>query len=179
MTVVDDAFTRHSQLVRFTDRAMEAAIRQPASEYNRESGLIADTDRADAARAKLTYAFRDMRLRIEYLGFLDLCASFEDEFRRRAGTAIGEARKNVREHYSIPLLRSLRERLVKEAKSFDSLASIFIAVEGLISPQMQAELGAVREQRNRLSHGTNLRQPLKVTVERTRELLNELIDVLW
>ena len=44
---------------------------------------------------------------------------------------------------------------------------------------MQAELNTVREERNRVSHGTNLGQPLKVTVERTQELLNELIDAIW
>ena len=120
-----------------------------------------------------------MKLRVEYLGFLDLCASFEDAFRRRVGTAIGEARKNVREHYNIPVLRSLGERLVRDARSFDSLASIFLTINGLLSIQMQAELNVVREERNRVTHGTNLGQPLKVTVERTQELLNELIDSVW
>jgi hypothetical protein len=44
---------------------------------------------------------------------------------------------------------------------------------------MHAELGIVREERNRLAHGTNFEQPLKITVERTRELLNELLDAIW
>jgi hypothetical protein len=44
---------------------------------------------------------------------------------------------------------------------------------------MQAELNTVREERNRVAHGTNPGQPLKVTVERAQELLNEVIDAVW
>ena len=179
MSAVDDAYVRYRRLIGILGRAEGAALRQPTSQQSRELGLVADTDRADAARVKLIAAFRDLKVRLEYLGFLDLCASFEDAFRRRVATAIGEARKNVREHYNVPLLRSLGERLVRDARSFDSLASIFSTIEGLVSFQMQAELNTVREERNRVSHGTNLGQPLKVTVERTQELLNELIDAIW
>src|ERR1700689_3135619 len=62
--------------------------------------------------------------------------------------------QNVREHYNIPVLRSLGERLVRDARSFDSLASIFLTIDGLLSIQMQAELSVVREERNRVTHGT-------------------------
>src|SRR5208282_6898981 len=106
------------------------ALRQPVSQQGRDWGLVTDTDRPEAARTKLTDAFGDMRLRIDCLGFLDLCASFEDTFRRRVATAVGEARKNVREHYNVPVLRALRERLVRDARTFDSLASIFLTIEG-------------------------------------------------
>ena len=79
----------------------------------------------------------------------------------------------------MPVLRALRERLVRDGRTFDSLASIFLVLEGLVPSQMYAELTTVREERNRVAHGTNLGQPLKVTVERTQELLSELIDAIW
>ena len=130
MSAVDDAYARYGRLIGILDRAEGGALRQPASQQSQELGLLADTDRANVGRMKLKDAFRDMKLRIEYLGLLDPCASFEDAFRRRVATAIGEARKNVREHYNLPLLRSLGERLVRDARSFESLANILSAIEG-------------------------------------------------
>lgn len=179
MSAVDDAYARYVRLVSILDHAEAVALRQPVSQQARDWGLVADTDRPEIARTKLTDAFGDMRLRIDYLGFLDLCASFEDTFRRRVATAVGEARKNIREHYNVPVLRALRERLVRDGRTFDLLASIFLVTEGLVPAQMYAELTTVREERNRVAHGTSLGQPLKVTVERTQELLSELIDAIW
>jgi hypothetical protein len=116
MSVVDDAYARYAQLKMILDRGMDEALRKPASQQNRDAGLIADTDRADVARTKLISEFHNIRSRVDCLGFLDLCASFEDAFRRRVATAIGEVRKSVREHYKITLLRPLGERLVRDAR---------------------------------------------------------------
>ena len=179
MTAVDDAKERYLRLHAIVSRFRDDALRQPLSRQNREFGVVNVNDKPGEARRKLSIAFDEMLQRIEYLAFLDVCASFENAFRGRVGTAIGEARRIVGERYELRVLAKLSVRLVREPKSFNSLAAIFEVLDGLIPADMASDLRLIREERNRLSHGIDFDQPLKLTIEDLCDKLNALTEEIW
>jgi hypothetical protein len=123
------------------------------------------------AKKKLELAFDEMTLLIECLGFLDICCTFEDAFRRRVGTALGEARRAVDSHYNLSQFKEFRRKLLRDSADFDSLAAIISASESLLSPQVVKSLGILRGGRNSVAHGSGWKQPLPLTVEQARDLL--------
>jgi hypothetical protein len=179
MTAVTDAYARYERIRKTVVSARDRALSQPASSRNIEAGYVARGDTSDSARRKLQIIFDEMQQSIEYLGFLEVCAAFEDAFRKRAATAVGEVRRVVDQHYELNVLNGLKARFVREPLSFESLASIFAFLDGLVSTDMGNALKLIREERNRIAHGSDLQQPIRVTVREAADLLNELIAQFW
>jgi hypothetical protein len=132
MTVVDDAYARYDRLRNVLTNSGRTHGSNPTSQTNRSLGLIGPDAKRDAARNQLNGAFKEMFAQAQCLGIIDLCATFEDTFRRRIRTAIGEAQRAIDKGYGIAVLTRLKGELLRDPKSFDSLASIFDAVEGLV-----------------------------------------------
>jgi hypothetical protein len=179
MTDVDEAYQRHCRLRAILDAARRTALNQPVSQRNRDLGLIGPEDKTETARSSLEAAFDQMGRQIERAGILDLCAVFEEAFRQRVTTAVGEARRVVDAHYSVQTLQRLRRRLVREPGSFASLASIFEAVDGLISKELANGLRQLQDERNNIAHRPLPDKPSGFLLDDARELLNEVIDVIF
>lgn len=153
MTAVDDAYARYDRLHNVLTHSGQTHRSNPTSQTNRELGLIGPDTKRDVARNQLNDAFREMFAQAQCLGIIDLCATFEDAFRRRVRTAIGEAQRAIDKSYGIAVLTRLKGDLLRDPKSFDSLASIFDAVERLV-PHLKINLHRLRHERNRLSHNS-------------------------
>jgi hypothetical protein len=152
MSAVDEAFWRYVRLRKILDATRRTALSQPVSSRNRDLGLIDPGDKTEAARSRLEVAFDEMGRQVDRSGILELCAAFEDAFRRRVATAVGEARRVVVAHYNITTLQSLKRRLLREPESFDTLASILGAIDGLISNELATGLRRLQVERNQIAH---------------------------
>ena len=108
-----------------------------------------------------------------------MAGAFESYFRARLDTAIGEARKVVRERFrsSVPL-HAHRERLIRDADDFQGLADIERLIGGRVSEEVHDNWEMIRKNRNSFAHGTDIRRPPTITSERARETLNEIIETL-
>ena len=179
MTAVDEAYWRYVRLRKILDATRQTSLSQPVSSRNRDLGLIDPEDKTEAARSRLEAAFDEMGRQVDRSSILELCTAFEDAFRRRVTTAVGEARRVVDAHYDIRALWSLRRRLLREPESFDSLASIFGAIDGLISSELATGLRRLQVQRNRIAHQPLSDEPSDFPVGDVRDLLNEVIEIIW
>jgi len=148
-------------------------------ERNVDVGLtIAGQKRRDAVRS-IEEAFEDLGGLVNHLALLDMASAFESYFRARLDTAIGEARKVIRERYrtSVPL-HAHREGLIRDADDFEGLANIRQLIGGRLSAEIHDNWEMIRKNRNSFAHGTDIRRPPTITSERTRETLNEIIEAL-
>jgi hypothetical protein len=176
---VDQAFNRHRILSRLLALARERALADPTHQRNVDLGLIpSGFQRRDAMR-RIEDAFEDLGGLVNHLGLLDMAAAFERYFRARLDTAIGEARKAVREKYraSVPLYAH-RESLIREVDEFQGLAEIERLIGRNITPEVRRHWEMIRENRNLFAHGTDIRTPPTISGVRAREILIEMIEAM-
>lgn len=178
MTTVDAAFRRYVQLSAITERARRTALAQPTNPSNTELGLFEVGQVLENPKALLATTFDQLQRRIEHFCLLDMCSAFENYVRSRIETSIGEVRRVTKEHYSVPILKEVRIRLVREAKNFDSLQSIFLLVQGHFPADRIPQLETVRQERNHLAHGSDLNYSLQLPLTTVQALLNEVIIFL-
>lgn len=177
-TPVDAAFARCRLLERIVGRAAAQASADPTHARNVELGLTEKGDRkADAAR-KIAAAFEELAHLVNHLAILDMAAALETLFKARLGTAIGEGRRAMREHYEISTLWAAREHLIREATDFAGLRDIEAFLGGHLSEAVRADLGSIRAARNRFAHGTDIRQPPAITSDAARDTLAEVASWL-
>ena len=120
-TPVDAAFARCRILAQIVSEAATRASAEPTNARNVELGLTERGDRKAEAARKIPATFEELADLVTHLAILDLAAAFESLFAARLGTALGEARRAMREHYDLPVLRAVRERLIREADDFGGL----------------------------------------------------------
>lgn len=178
MTVVDAAFRRYIQLSAILERARRSALAQPTGTSNTELGLFEVGQVLKNPKVLLQTTFEQLQRRIEYLCLLDMCSAFEGYVRLRIDTSIGEVRRVTKEHYNISTLETVSTGLVRETKSFDSLQSIFLLVQGHFPADRTPQLETVRKERNRFAHGSDLSYPLQISLTTVQALLNEVIIFL-
>jgi hypothetical protein len=175
---VDQAFNRYQVLSRLLYIARQRALADPTHERNVNAGLTARGQRKQEAVRDIEEVFDDLDGLVGHLALLDMAGAFERHFRERLATAIGEARKAVRERYrsGIPLYAH-REGLIRDADDFQALTGIERLVGGRISDEVRDQWETIRRNRNDFAHGTSLREPPAITSEQARDTLNEIIDI--
>ncbi len=176
---VDQAFHRHRLLTALLEVSRKLALSDPTHERNLDVGLTARGQKRQDARRSIEDAFEDLGGLVNHLALLDMAAAFEDYFRVRLSTAIGEAKKVVRERYrsSVPLY-AYRDNLIRNADDFQGLANIERLIGRHLSAGVRDEWETIRKTRNSFAHGTDIRSPPTITSEQVKDTLNEIIDIL-
>jgi hypothetical protein len=176
---VDRAYARYETLTRLLDRARQLALGDPTHQRNIDLGLTEPGQKRLDARRSIEDAFNDLTSLINHLALLDMAGAFERHFRERLATAIGEARKVVRERYRSEMpLYAHREGLVRDAEDFQALIGIEQLIAGRMAAEIRGEWEMTRKNRNDFAHGTDIRIPPTITSERARETLNAIIETL-
>jgi hypothetical protein len=174
-TPIDKAYYRYTVLSGILERTRQRALANPMDQRNVDLGLTEAGRKKVEVEQDISEVFEDLTNLVNHLGILDMAAAFENYFRARLSTAIGEARRVVGKHYGIEILRRDRERLVRDPDDLQGLANITSLIDGHLSAEVAATLGQIREDRNRFTHGTNIRVPPNTTTKQTRETLNEIM----
>jgi hypothetical protein len=113
-----------------------------------------------------------------------MCACFEGEFAANLDGATQEAAKIVTEDYSLDYFTQLKDRLVRSPRDYRSLGRICDLLTPrpgqmeCISPNVLQQLRVLAEIRNSITHGKPSDQPLGVTIEQARALLNGIANEL-
>ena len=176
---VDRAYARYKILTRLLESARQRAVSDPTNERNVDLGLTTRGQKKEDAQRSIEEAFADLEGLVSHLAILDMAAAFEKYFRERLNTAIGEARKVVRERYRSGMpLYAHREGLVRDAEDFQALVGIEQLIGGRISAEVHGAGEMIRKNRNAFAHGTDLQHPPTITIERAWETLNEIIEIL-
>jgi hypothetical protein len=178
-TPVDEAFDRYQMLSRLLDAARQRALSDPTHQRNVDVGLTTREQMKQDAVRSIEDAFEDLGGLVNHVALLDMAGAFESYFRARLDTAIGEARKVVRERFrsSVPL-HAHRESLIRDADDFQGLADIGRLIGERVSAEVRDNWEMIRKNRNSFAHGTDIRRPPTITSERTRETLSEIIEAL-
>lgn len=155
-----------------------SALSDPTHKRNVDFGLTEAGDRkADAVR-KIEEAFEDLGNLLNHVAIIDMAGAFELVFRTRLGNAVGEIRRVVKEEYESGPFWASREDLVHQIDDFQGLRKISALLSGRMSKETADALSAIRENRNRFAHGTDIRTPPTITSEEAREALNDVIGII-
>jgi ribosomal 50S subunit-associated protein YjgA (DUF615 family) len=174
---VDQAFERCSLLARLIDSEYDRARANPTDERYVNLGVIERGEKVAKAKAQIEQAFDDLVAIVEHLTILDMAAALERLFKARIATAVGEARRTLREKHRGDALAA-RVKLVREIEDFQGLNDITKLISADLSGEMQEQLDKVRENRNRFVHGTDLRNPPTILKEEAQAALNEAVALL-
>lgn len=177
LTPIDEAFERCRLLASLVDLEYRRARANPNDKRYVELGILAQGMEKRNALKRIESTFDDLAALVEHLAILDMAAGLEKLFRLRIATAVGEARKTLREKFGESTL-ARRERLVREADDFQGFKEIIQFLSSDLSAETQQILDKVRENRNRFAHGTNIRNPSTIPKEEARTALNYVVDLL-
>jgi len=179
LSPIDRAYDRYQILTRLLDLARQRALGDPTHERNVGVGLTTRGQTREDAVRNIEDAFEDLGGLVNHVAILDMAGVFESHFRARLDTAIGEARKVVRERFrsSVPL-HAHRESLIHDADDFQGLADIGRLIGHRVSAEVQDNWEMIRKNRNSFAHGTDIRRPPTITSERTKDTLKEIIEAL-
>jgi len=173
---VDKAFARYFRLFQIIEKAQKRATSNPTDQYNVEIGILEQGERLPNAKQKIAEAFEELGQLIDYVAILDMCSSFEEEFRKKIATARGEARKSVKDHYKLVILKDLCEKFVCDGGKNESLSDFLTLIKGHLPPETSNFLDEVRSLRNNFAHGKIIygdRPPM--TLPDVRDNLNQII----
>ena len=178
-TVVDQAFQRCRLLARLVELEYERARAYPTDARYVDLGVLEIGKKQEKVKAlvQIEAAFGDLIALVEHLTILDMAAAFERLFATRVATAVGAARKTLKERHRYLTLAS-REKLVRETKDFEGLNDIATLIEADLSQEVKELLKIIRENRNKFSHGTDIQNPPTILKEDARAALNEAIALL-
>lgn len=103
--------------------------------------------------------FEELDGLLAYLAIIDMTASLERAFDSRLKTAVGEARKVVREKFKIAPFRDVREALVHDVEDFQTLQGIAKLLSSVLDAELAKRLKSVQFERNKFAHGTDVSTP--------------------
>lgn len=154
-TALQQALARCALLSRFIKAERERALNNPDSPRNVEFGLLTPGLKKAVAIKQLEKIFDELEQLMSHVTILDMAAAFEDAFRKRLDTAIGEARKTLAEKHPDGALAG-RQAIVRDTQSVDGLHDMLSFLEGDLAQDIKTNLKRVRTSRNRFAHGTPL-----------------------
>ena len=176
---VEQAFRRCDLLARLIQLEYDRARANPTDARYAKLGIteLGAKVNIDEATRQIDEVFGDLVALVDHLSILDMAAAFEWLFNARIGTAVGTARKTLREKHRRPALAG-RARLVRNTTDFEGLRDITTLIDADLSQQVIALLNTVRENRNRFAHGTDIRNPPTILKNEALAALNEALDLL-
>jgi hypothetical protein len=173
---VDQARERCSLLLRILTAAKDRAMSDPLGNYCVGLGIVQPGDKPTSAIRKVNRAFEELDGLLAHITLIDMTASLERAFINQLSTALGEAGKTLREKYGLQILHSVREGLVAKIGQFQGLRGL----ETLLGPQLAEELKqtlkAIRDDRNKFAHGTDVSQPPAVDIDDAHKALKAVAE---
>ena len=154
------------------ERARQTAFSNPLHQFNIDIGIVDVGDSKSEAMEKINDTFSDLSALIKHVSILHMAATFEDLFKKRLSSQIGDVRKGVRAQSR----EAWRENLVRSAESFDGLREI----EELLSlpPGDSKQFKFVRDARNAFAHGASFKDDPIISELSTLDILRKALDRL-
>lgn len=175
---LDAAFGRSRILMAVVVQARERAKANPLDGRWEDCGLTAEGDTKSEAAAKINRGFDELVQFVTYISILDMSASFERVSRSKISNMIGELRKRAKGGGKIQKMPDASSGLIKALENFEGLAPIYTLIEAYAGIELKDQFEAIRDARNKVSHGNVGTSPPKIEVEDARKALTDLIDLL-
>jgi hypothetical protein len=158
-----EACRRFHALKALAQEGRDRALNSPEDPKNAPLGL------GDPVNLDELAAFFDQLLtRVNELGVLDVVSSFEDTFRSQISAVAPLIRASK--------LSSAVSKFLKRKPKDQTLGPMRdIVLKRIIDKTTLAKLSDIIDERNRIAHGRISSQPLKVGVEDTAQLLEEVL----
>lgn len=162
MPPLAEAYRRNQVLKALVQEARERALNSPEDPKNALLGLGRPVNSDELA------AFFDQLVnRVNELGFFDLVSSFEETFRAQIAaiaTSIGT-----------PQLRSRVSAFLRRRPRDQTLGAMRAILGQVTDKTTIAKLLDIIDERNRIAHGRLSSQPLKVGIEDTVQVFEEVL----
>jgi hypothetical protein len=111
--------------------------------------------------------------------FVDLVATFERIIFIKIGNSSGLLRRIVKENYSAQYPFSIAiEGFIKDSNTINRLSSIQKILDGGISNYLSEQLKNIIDYRNRITHGKRFGSETTLTMKKTLEILNEILNLI-
>ncbi len=91
-------------------------------------------------------------------------------------TALGEARKTLRENYRLQVFHSVREGLVARIGQFQGVRGLETLLAPKLAEELKQTLKAIRDDRNKFAHGTDVTQPPAVDIDDAHKALKAVAE---
>jgi hypothetical protein len=176
---VEAARSRCKLLLHLLTAAKTRALSDPTGNYTVDMGIIARGDKKADAVAKVNRVFEELDGLLAHVTLIDMTASLEKAFSSRLGTAVGEARKTLREGYNLGAFQRVHESLVRDAEDFQGLAGIEKLLSSQMSEELKDALRVVRSERNKFAHGTDVSVPPLINADEAFDALKVIADLAF
>ena len=175
---IESAFLRCEVLSRILAQAKNRVLSNPTDQFAISLGITMRGERRQEATKKIDQVFEQLDGLLVHLTLLDITASFELAFRERLKNAVGEARKAVRENYSLSALSIVRESLVHEVEHYQGIGGIQTLLGPHVDEALLAKLQIIRQNRNQFTHGTAVEVLPTVQIADALQALREIAALM-
>jgi hypothetical protein len=176
---VDAARKRCELLLRILKLTRDRALADPTGSYTVALGIISVGDKKDDAARKVAKAFEELDGLLSHLTLIDMTAALEQALTRRIATAVGEARRAVKDEYQLEVFSRVREALVHEVDDFQGLAGIETLLSAQMSDELKLKLRTIRSERNKFAHGTDVTVPPLIDTSAVYDTLKTITDLTF
>jgi hypothetical protein len=176
---VEAARRRCAVLTSILRKAKERALADPTGPYPMALGIIETGEKKEDAVKKVKRTFEELDGLLAYFTIIDLTASLEKVFSSRLGTAVGEARKIVREKFKIAPFNGVREALVHDVGDFQTLQGIANLLSSVLDEDLGKKLKSVQFERNKFAHGTDVTAAPVVSPNEAYEILKAIAEIAF
>ena len=177
---VEAARLRCRLLFQIVESARIRALDNPTSDFAIALRLFEVGEKKGDASKKLARAFDELYGLIAHLTIIDMTASLEKAVSGRLKNAIGAARKTLQERkYQPGTFHEVRDAFVRDADDFLGLKGIEALVSSSLSKEVKDTLMAVREERNKFAHGTNVTDAPLVEADAAYEALKAVAAIVF
>ena len=173
---LDEARERCLLLLQILTAAKVRATNDPLGSYCQELGIVQAGDKKMSAIKKVSRIFDELDGLLAHLTLIDMVSSLERAFKSRLGTALGEARKTLRENHNRELFHAVREGLVSEPEHFQGLRGMEALLGSRLADEVKKKLNVIRLDRNLFAHGTDVSRPPSIDIRDAYEALRVVAD---
>lgn len=153
-------------------------LSQPLGNQAQALGLTIPGDDRKGAEAKIKAIFATIEDISKHGVIIDLCGLFEKSVLAAIGTALGEIRKITSSRYGLTILAKVKERVLKDHKSFESFDSQILLLDGIATVDTMSLLRRIQKHRNEVAHGVRPLTDTSLTVDDIERGLSEALNEL-
>lgn len=157
----------------------ERALADKSDNFLRHHKIPAAGLKKKGRKETIENYFDSLQQQIFDNSFVDLVATFERIIFIKIGNSSGLLRRIVKENYSAQYPFSIAiEGFIKDSNTINRLSSIQKILDGGISNYLSEHLKNVIDYRNRITHGKRFGSETTLTMKKTLEILNEVLDLI-
>jgi len=157
----------------------ERALADKSDNFLRHHKIPAEGLKKKDRKETIENYFDSLQQQIFDNSFVDLVAAFERIIFIKIGNSSGLLRRIVKENYSAQYPFSIAiEGFIKDANTINRLSSIQKILDGGISNYLSEQLKNIIDYRNRITHGKRFGSETTLTMKKTLEILNEVLDLI-